>query len=54
MTNFELIKKVLEALTLGMRGIETKTAQKTNEILKDYIKIEAKERQKEKEAKKEL
>jgi len=39
----KLISKILETITLGMRGLETKSKQKTDEGLKEWLISESKE-----------
>jgi hypothetical protein len=39
----KMVKKILESITLGMRGLETKTKQKADESLKEWAALESKE-----------
>lgn len=42
----KMVTKILETITLGMRGLETKAKQKTDESLKEWLVSEMKEKAK--------
>lgn len=39
----KMVKQIMETVTLGMRGLETKTNQKKEEVMKEWLQAEAKE-----------
>mmetsp|Transcript_97994 Transcript_97994/g.179534 ORF Transcript_97994/g.179534 Transcript_97994/m.179534 type:complete len:260 (-) Transcript_97994:147-926(-) len=39
----KIVKQIMETVTLGMRGLETKTNQKKEEVMKEWLQAEAKE-----------